>query len=163
MTQHWLILKTDASKEFAVADVLADLGHEVWVPTRVNVRRVSFTSASGKVLRRREAIERPLLPSVLFVGQTLLEDDLPVLRRLRGVLRHLQNVWTDCFEMPRLVPESQLSTFRERVEAVNAAERARIMKAQMGKQKKKRVLKIDPKLADELKAMLFGQQQQEAA
>jgi hypothetical protein len=45
---------------------------------------------------------------------------------------------------------------------VNNAEIARIMKAQMGKRKAKRVLKIDPNLADELKSMLFGQQQEAA-
>jgi len=75
---------------------------------------------------------------------------------LLPMVRHLQGVWTDCFEMPRLIPDIQITNFRDRVDAVNAAEIARIKKAQMGKRKAKRTLKIDPNLADELKSMLFG-------
>jgi hypothetical protein len=155
MTQ-WLILKTDPKKEFAVADALSSLEHEVWVPSQITVKLKSVSVGPGVTLRRREAIERPLMPSVILAVHT------PPPRYLAAV-DHLKGIWRDCLDLPVLIPEIQVTRFRERVEAVNAAEIARIMKAQMGKRKAKRVLKIDPNLADELKSLLFGQQQHEAA
>ena len=152
----WLILKTDASKEFTVAQALSALGHTVWVPTYVATAYERFTAGPGVTLRRKKAIERPLMPSVVLMDNTQGWVALPA-------MRHYNGFWRDCFDVPKLIPEIQVTRFRERVEAVNAAETARIMKAQMGKRKSKRVLKLDPKLTDELKAMLFGQQQQEAA
>jgi hypothetical protein len=155
MTQ-WLILKTDPMKEFAVADALSALGHEVWVPTYVATAYERFTAGPGISLRRKKPIERPLMPSVILSVHT------PPPRYLAAV-DHLKGIWRDCLDLPVLIPEIQVSQFRKRVDAVNNAEIARIMKAQMGKRKSKRVLKIDPNLADELKSLLFGQQQQEAA
>jgi hypothetical protein len=153
---HWLILKTDAQKEFAVAEALDALGHTVWVPTYVATAYERFTAGPGISLRRKKPIPRPLMPSVILAVHT------PPPRYLAAV-DHLKGIWRDCLDLPVLIPEIQVTNFRERVDAVNNAEIARIMKAQMGKRKSKRVLKIDPNLADELKAMLFGQQQQEAA
>jgi hypothetical protein len=155
MTQ-WLILKTDPMKEFAVANALSALGHEVWVPTYVATAYERFTAGPGISLRRKKPIERPLMPSVILSVHT------PPPRYLAAV-DHLKGIWRDCLDLPVLIPEIQVSQFRERVNAVNNAEIARIMKAQMGKRKSKRVLKIDPNLADELKLMLFGQREQEAA
>jgi hypothetical protein len=155
MTQ-WLILKTDPAKEFAVASALSALGHEVWVPTYVATAYERFTAGPGVSLRRKKPIERPLMPSVILSVHT------PPPRYLAAV-NHLKGIWRDCLDLPVLIPEIQVSQFRERVDAVNTAEITRIMKAQMGKRKSKRVLKIDPNLADELKLMLFGQREQEAA
>lgn len=152
----WLILKTDIAKEFEVARALAAIGHECWVPTYVATAYERFTAGPGIVLRRKKPIERPLMPSLV-----LMEDD-PHRPRLPSS-RYLRGYWTDCFELPLVVPDVQISRFRERVEEVNAAETARIMKARLGKRKGKRTVKLDPTLADELKAMLFGQQAQEAA
>jgi hypothetical protein len=152
---HWLILKTDPAKEFAVADALSALGHEAWVPTYVATAYERFTAGTGISVRRKKPIERPLMPSVILSVHT------PPPRYLAAV-DHLKGIWRDCLDLPVLIPEIQVSQFRERVDAVNNAEIARIMKAQMGKRKAKRVLKIDPNLADELKSMLFGQQQEAA-
>jgi hypothetical protein len=152
---HWLILKTDPLKEFAVADALTALGHEVWVPSHIVEKLERFTAGPGVTLKRRKPIPRPLMPSVILSVHT------PPPRYLAAV-DHLKGIWRDCLDLPVLIPEIQVSQFRERVDAVNNAEIARIMKAQMGKRKSKRVLKIDPNLADELKSLLFGQQQEAA-
>jgi hypothetical protein len=154
---HWLIARTDTTKEFAVAEALRDLGHAAWVPTYVAVAYERFTAGPGITLRRKKPIERPLMPSVLFIPYLGLPSSyIPA-------VRYMQGFWTDCFEIPRLVPDRQLLAFRERVEAVNAAEIARIRKAQLGKRKGKRTVKLDPNLAEELKSLLFGEQAQEAA
>lgn len=152
---HWLIAKTDPNKEFAVAQALTDLGHTVWVPTLIAVKRKSVSVGPGISLRRREAIERPLMPSVVFVGFATWNDARPL-------ARHLQGFWTNSLDYRVLVPEIQVTRFRERVDAVNAAEIARIKKSQMGKRKSKRTLKFDPNLADELKSLLFGSKEMEA-
>ena len=145
----WIILKTDHAKEFAVAEALAALGHECWVPTYVCEVRERQTVGPGITLRVRKAKERPLLPSLLLA-------DVGHKRGLYVSVSHFQGVWRDMFEQPLLVPENQVAAFRERVNAVNAAEIVRIKKASMGKRKAKRTLKIDPNLADELKSLLFG-------
>jgi hypothetical protein len=75
---------------------------------------------------------------------------------LLPMVRHLQGIWRDKLEKPLMIWNSEVAAFRERVDAVNAAEIVRIKKASMGKRKAKRTLKIDPNLADELKSMLFG-------
>jgi hypothetical protein len=154
---HWLIAKTDPNKEFAVAQALTDLGHTVWVPTLIAVKRKSVSVGPGITLRRREPEPRPLIPSVLFVADVAWMNAVPPVDHLRGF-------WTDCFETARIVPETQLSIFRERVDTVNAAEIARIKKSQMGKRKPRMAIRLgDPSLADQLKALLFGQQEQDAA
>lgn len=153
----WLIAKTDPAKEFAVAQALADLGHTAWVPTYIATGYERFTAGPGISLKRRKPVERPLMPSVLFVSLATPPRPMPA-------TRYLQGFWTDCFEAPRLVPNSQLAAFCERVEAVNVAEIARIKKSQLGRRKAKRTVRLgDPSLADQLKTLLFGQQEQEAA
>jgi hypothetical protein len=154
---HWLIAKTDPAKEFIVAQALEQLGHTAWVPTYIATGYERFTAGPGVSLRRRKPVERPLMPSVLFVAHVDPPSFLPA-------TRHLQGFWTDCFEVARVVPETQLSIFRERVDAVNAAEIARIKKSQLGRRKAKRTVRLgDPSLADQLRTLLFGQEQQEAA
>lgn len=157
MTQHWLIAKTDLNKEFIVAQALTDEGYDTWVPTYIATGYERFTAGPGLSLKRRRPVPRPLMPSLLFVSLATPPRPMPT-------TRHLQGFWTDCFEAPRLVPNSQLAAFCERVEAVNAAEIARIKKSHMGKRKAKRTVRLgDPALADQLKALLFGQQQTEVA
>ena len=154
---HWLIAKTDPAKEFAVAKALEQLGHTVWVPTHIATGYERFTAGPGITLRRKKAIERPLMPEIVLVVYDSLKDDLPA-------TRHLKRFWGDVFGVPCLVPESQLSTFRARVEEVNAAEIARIKKSWNAKRKPKRSVRLgDPSLAEQLKAILFGQEQQAAA
>lgn len=145
----WIILRTDHAKEFAVAEALTALGHECWVPSRIVEKLERFSAGPGVSLRRRKPDPRPLMPSVVLAVHTPPPRDL-------AAVDHLKGIWRDCLDLPILIPENQVIRFRERVDAVNAAEIARIKKASMGKRKAKRTLKIDPNLADELKAMLFG-------
>lgn len=156
MTTMWLILKTDPAKEFAVADALSACGHTVWVPTTIATAYEKFTAGPGITLRRKKPIERPLMPSVVLATHTPSPHYL-------AAVGHLKGIWRDCLDLPILIPEIQVTRFRDRVEAVNAAEIARIKKAQMGKRKSKKTLKLEPSLADELKSILFGQQEQAAA
>jgi hypothetical protein len=104
---HWLILKTDPAKEFAVADALSALGHEVWVPTYVATAYERFTAGPGISLRRKKPIERPLMPSVILSVHT------PPPRYLAAV-DHLKGIWRDCLDLPVLIPEIQVTNFRER-------------------------------------------------
>jgi hypothetical protein len=85
MTQMWLILKTDPKKEFAVAEALSALGHEVWVPTYVATAYERFTAGPGISLRRKKPIERPLMPSVILSVHTPPPRYLAAVDHLKGI------------------------------------------------------------------------------
>jgi hypothetical protein len=154
----WLIAKTDAAREYAVARYLEEMGYLCWVPSQITVAYERFTAGPGVTLRRKTPRERPLMPSVVFVGHEAHHWQLPSTL----TVRHLTGFWTDQDTMPVVVPHIQLDRFRAKVEEVNAAEIARIKKAAMGKRKPRKTVKLDPNLADELKAILFGQKEQAA-
>jgi hypothetical protein len=163
----WLIAKTDAAREYAVARYLESIGYLCWVPSQITVAYERFTAGPGVTLRRKTPKERPLMPkerplmpSVVFVASQ--ERLYPPPYPSPSIVRHLNGYWTNAEEFPIIVQCAELDRFRARVEEVNAAEIARIKKAAMGKRKPRKTVKLDPNLADELKAILFGQKEQAA-
>ena len=78
VTSHWYVLYTKPNISLKVAKRLTDLGVEVYVPTRTEVRQWSD---------RKKKVQVPILPSMVLVNIAEKETDLVF--QVPGVVRYL--------------------------------------------------------------------------
>jgi hypothetical protein len=83
----WLIVRTDARKEAAVAESIRSLGFEAWVPTQMIASRPSIsrrvTSKAAVQIR-----ELPVIPKIVFAEMLPIDYYALIdVRHYRGIMR----------------------------------------------------------------------------
>jgi hypothetical protein len=126
----WVIVRTEYTREKAVAAQIDKKGFPVWIPTQIITKRHPAARRHMDRSNVLETINRPVCPSLLFAAVPVDEID-----RIMGI-RHLKKVEQTAEGMWAVVPDIQVQIFREAIDQENRATAMLTIAAQR-KQKKK--------------------------
>lgn len=118
----WLIIRTDHAKEHYVAQQIAMLGFDAWVPCQIIVTRPAMSRRVTAVANQRIK-ELPILPRRIFAA-------VPVaLQGEVSKIRHLVAVERDGASEAICVSSAEMTRFRAAIDAENTAAMALAQKA----------------------------------
>lgn len=149
---HWVIIRCEGqSKEAEVARQIGVMGYQHWIPLEARSRRIHRKSKAYKVTYT------PVIAGCLFAASELARDG-----NLASV-RYLHSLERDSALQPLLIPDWQITAFRDMVDAHNLVIQRRVQRQAAGKVKARWKPMEAGTLAEILNEMFGAGQESEAA